>query len=182
MTRIFTTLAAFIILALVATSVIGLWSFSLELSEFKKDVFLLHFYLGLITALAILLVHCIIFTYFLGTGRWIKEVGLAYQLPDEPLPRLTRELKRWTFPPALFAMLSAIAATAAGAGAQLKEWPWTVHAGSALVTLLVNLWAFRVEGRNLRLNAQVIKDVLIEVDRLRAARGLTNNADALEQR
>ena len=52
------------------------------------------------------------YTYFLGTGRWVKEVGLAYELPDDPLPRLTRELKRRTFPPALFAMLVAMASLA----------------------------------------------------------------------
>ena len=181
MARIFTTLAVFIILSLTATIVVGF--VSLSLGPAHKDIFLalstLHFYLGLGTTLVILLVHCIIFTYFLGTGRWVKEVGLAYQLPDEHLPKLTRELKRWTFPPALFAMLIAIATVAAGAGAQLQEWPWLVHAVLAFLTLFINILAFRVEWRNLRTNAQVIQEVLTQVDRIRAARGLPDNADAL---
>jgi hypothetical protein len=181
MARIFTTLAVFIILSLTATILVGFWSMSLQVSEAKKDIFLVHFFLGLGSALLILLVHCIIFTYFLGTGRWVKEVGLAYQLPDEHLPKLTRELKRWTFPPALFAMLIAIATVAAGAGAQLQEWPWYLHATLAFLTLLINFWAFRVEWRNLRTNADVIQGVLAEVDRIRAERGLSNNADALER-
>jgi hypothetical protein len=181
MARIFTTLAVFIILSLAATIAVGFVSMSLDVSETKKDIFLVHFLLGLGTALLILLVHCIIFTYFLGTGRWVKEVGLAYRLPDEHLPKLTRELKRWTFPPALFAMLIAIAAVAAGAGAQLQEWPWHIHASLAFLTLIINIWAFQVEWRNLRTNARVIQEVLAEVDRIRADRGLTNNADALEQ-
>jgi hypothetical protein len=181
MSRIFTTLAAFIILALLATIGIGFFSMALDVSPLKKDIFLVHFNLGLITAIMILLVHCIIFTYFLGTGRWVKEVGAAYQLPDEPWPKLTRELKRSTFPPALFAMLIGIATVAAGAGAQLQAWPWYVHASLALATLLVNLWAFRIEFRNLRTNAQVIQDVLLDVDRIRAERGLDTNAHALER-
>lgn len=181
MTRIFLTLAAFIILAMTASMIVGFLSFSLEASEAKLDIFLVHFNLGLITVLGILLLHCIIFTYFLGTGRWVKEVGLAYQLPDRHLPRLTRELKRATFPPALFAMLTAIGTVAAGAGAQLQEWPWYIHAGAAGITFIVNLWAFVVEYGNLRLNVQVIADVLDEVDRIRAARGLASNMEALEQ-
>ena len=181
MTRIFTTLAVFVILCLLASMTVGFVCMALEVSELKNTVFLVHFFLGLTTALTILLIHCIIFTYFLGTGRWVKEVGLAYDLPDEPWPHLTRELKRSTFPPALFAMLIAIATTAAGAGAQLQEWPWFVHATLALLTLLFNLWAFKVEHANLALNAQVIREVLVEVDRIRASRGLASNADALEQ-
>ncbi len=181
MTRTFLTLAVFIILGMAATIVVGFVSMSLDVSEAKKDIFLVHFNLGLITTLGILLVHCIVFTYFLGTGRWVKEVGLAYHLPDQELPRLTRELKRWTFPPALFAMLTAIATVAAGAGAQLQEWPWYLHAGLACLTLVVNLWAFVIEYGNLRTNAQVIQEVLNEVDRIRAEQGLSANADALEQ-
>src|SRR5687768_6447077 len=127
MTRTFSILAALIVLLLFAAMSLGFFSFALEADEYpqlKKDVFILHFYIGLVTVLVILLVHCLIFTYFLGTGRWVKEVTLAYQLPDEPLHKTTRELKRQTFPPALFSMLSAIAVAAAGAGAQLREWPW----------------------------------------------------------
>ena len=113
----------------------GFWSFFLSDPAWKKDIFLLHFYLGLGTALIILLVHCLIFTYFLGTGRWVKEVGIAYKLPDGDLPKTTRELKRSTFPPALFSMLIAIAACAAGAGVQLQHWPWPVHFTTALSPL-----------------------------------------------
>jgi amino acid transporter len=181
MARIFTTLAVIIILSLAATIVIGFVSMSLEVSDARKDIFIWHFFLGLATALIILLVHCIIFTYFLGTGRWVKEVGLAYRLPDENLPKLTRELKRGTFPPALFAMLIAIATVAAGAGAQLQEWPWHIHAVLAFLTLFINLWAFRVEWRNLTTNAKVMQEVMAEVDRIRTERGLANNAEALEQ-
>src|SRR5205085_3744677 len=111
------------------------------LSKLGFSVYLVHFWLGLSAVLVTLLVHCLIFTYFLGTGRWVKEVALAYRLPDEPLPRLTRELKRQTFPVALAAMLVTIATSAAGAGVQLRlpGWPWQLHLGLAVATLLVNL-------------------------------------------
>ncbi len=179
MTRTFLTLAVVITLAMLATIAVGFLSFFQDVPETKKDLFIVHFYLGLATAIGILLIHCLIFTYFLGTGRWVKEVGLAFGLPDDKLPRLTRALKRATFPPALFSMLAGIATAAAGAGAQLQAWPWYLHAALALVTLAVNGWAFAIEYRSLALNAQVIQAVLDEVDKIRAARGLPSNAAAL---
>jgi len=180
MTRIFTTLAAIVTLSMLATIGFGFWSMALDLSLFKKDIYVVHFCLGLFTSIAILLVHSIIFTYFLGTGRWVKEVGIAYHLPDEPLPKLTRELKRETFPPALFSMLIGIATAAAGAGRQLEEWHWTIHMTLAFATLGINLWAFTVEYRCVSTNAGVIDAVLAEVDRIRAERGMMSNAEALK--
>jgi hypothetical protein len=179
MTRTFSILASLLLFLLFATMVLGFLSFSLEVSEFKKDIYIAHFYLGLTTAILMLLVHCLIFTYFLGTGRWVKEVTLAYQLPDEPWHKATRELKRQTFPPALYSMLIAIATAAAGAGAQLQEWPWFVHASLAILTLVINLWAFRIEYNNVAANAGIIQAVLDEVDRIRLQHGLICNAEAL---
>ena len=106
---------------------------------------------------------------------------LAYRLPDEPWHKLTRELKRATFPPALFSMLFAIAAAAAGAGAQLQAWPWYVHMGLGLSTLLVNLWAFRIELNAVTINADIIVQVMNEVERVRAANGLNSNDEALQE-
>ncbi|MCI0682356.1 MAG: hypothetical protein L0Y71_09645 [Gemmataceae bacterium] len=181
MTRTFTVLAGVVTLLMLATIGVGLWYFVTEDRGRRDEIFVSHFVLGLCTALGILLVHCIIFTYFLGTGRWVKEVTLAYRLPDEPWHKATRELKRRTFPPALFAMLIAIATAAAGAGAQLQAWHWSIHATLAFLTVLINFWAFGVEHRNVTANAQVIVDVLAEVDRVRAAQGLPSNAAALEE-
>lgn len=182
MTRIFLTLATVNALGLTASFVLGLTSMWRNGVENALDpTYQLHFLVGLFTAIGTLLVHCIIFTYFLGTGRWVKEVGLAYALPDVPYPKLTRELKRSTFPPALFAMLITIATAAAGTGNQLKVWPWWVHGTLAVLTLLINGWAFIVEYRNVTTNAGVIEAVLHEVDRIRAERGLPSNAEALQQ-
>jgi hypothetical protein len=182
MTRTLTTLSGVLLLALVATFVLGWLSFFADPSSMlKKDLFLVHFTLGLLSALGALLVHCLIFTYFLGTGRWVKEVGIAYQLPDERWPRETRELKRTVFPPALYAMLITIATVAAGAGSQLQVWHWSIHFTLALLTLAINVWAFRVEFRTVGRNAAIIEEVMAEVERIRAERGLPTNDEALRQ-
>src|SRR5690348_17083993 len=97
MSRILARLAAFNFFVLLLTFAVGWlsrWRGSLTNSD--DPTYMIHFYLGLLAVLLTLAVHCLIFIYFLGTGRWVKEVALAYHLPDEPLPRLTRNLKRRT--------------------------------------------------------------------------------------
>jgi hypothetical protein len=182
MTRIFTILAGTDALLLIVSFFLGVASKLRDSVHNPSDsTFWYHFLFGLTTAMLTLLVHCLIFTYFLGTGRWVKEVKLAYDLPDAPLPKLTRDLKRRVFPPALYAMLSAIATGAAGAAAQVQVCPWLVHATLACLTLAVNFWAFRVEYDCLRTNGAVLQEVLREVDQLRVQRGLLPNAEALRQ-
>lgn len=181
MAQTFRTLAVCLTIAILLTIGLGFWSFFTLEGEAKKDLFIVHFVFGLGTAIGGLLVHCLIFIYFLGTGRWVKEVTIAYKLPDEPWHKQTRELKRQSFPPALFSMLIAIAAAAAGAGAQTKVWPWYVHMTLGLLTLAINLWAFRIELRCVTVNAGVINAVMREVDRIRTASGLNTNEEALQE-
>lgn len=182
MTRVFPILAAVNGLALGAAFVLGTVSKLGDGVQHPEDpTYWLHFLVGLSAALWTLLVHCIIFIYFLGTGRWVKEVALAYDLPDQPLPRLTRDLKRRTFPPALFAMLTTIAAAMAGAAAHVGAWPWFVHAILALAALAVNGWAFRVEYQCLSINGAVLEEVTLAVERMRAGRGLPSSEEVMQE-
>ena len=48
-----------------------------------------------------------------------------------------------------------------------------------MATLAINVWAFRLEYRNVAENAGIIDAVLREVDRIRAERGLPPNEVAL---
>ncbi len=181
MTNTFRVLAVLLSLCVVAAIGAGLWSFLTPLAdaETKYRASLLHFELGLTTALGMLLVHCLIFMYFLGTGRWVKEVTIAYKMPDEPLHKRTRELKRKAFPAALFSMLIGIATAVSGSGVKLGDFHWSVHWTLAGLTVLINLWAFRVEYRCVSENAEVLRQVLVEVDKIRLAMGLDTNAEAL---
>jgi hypothetical protein len=182
MTRIFLTLASANAVALILAFALGCWSKLTDgLHAATGSLYFFHFLLGLFTVVGTLLTHSLIFTYFLGTGRWVKEVTLAYHLPDEPWHKRTRELKRLTFPPALSAMLLAEIAAAGGAGVQMLAWPWPVHFGLAIAALVVNLWAFRLEYRNVTENAGILDAVLREVDRIRAEQGLPPNDEALKE-
>jgi hypothetical protein len=182
MPRIFTVLVALDAFFLVLSYVLGCTSrLTNGVNSPETRIYWYHFLCGLTTNVLTLLVHCLIFTYFLGTGRWVKEVTLAYEMPDEPLHKLTRELKRRVFPPALYAMLFAIASGATGAAAHVRLWPWYVHFTLATCTLLVNFWAFRIEFQCLDANVGVLRDMLLAVDKIRIERGLPVNEVALRE-
>src|SRR4051812_14269339 len=136
MTQILARLAVVNFVALIATFAIGVLSWTRGAVRNADDsTYLLHFYLGLTSVLATLALHCLVFIYFLGTGRWVKEVAIAYRIPDDPLPKLTRELKRWTFPPALLAMLVPIATGAAGMAIVHPRVGWASHPHPTLAPL-----------------------------------------------
>jgi hypothetical protein len=180
MIRIFSAMAIANGMALLLSFTFGLISmWTGGLTDPGSNTFHVHFLCGLFASVATLLVHCMIFTYFLGTGRWVREVTLAYDMPDAPLYKTTRELKRKTFPPALFAMLATIATAAAGGGRQLHDWPYQLHLIGAIVAILINLWAYWVEIRSLLTNERVLTEVYAEVERVRAERGLPPSEEAL---
>jgi hypothetical protein len=174
MTRIFVTLATIHALALIVTFSFGMefmWEREAGAVAPRADQpisgdFAWHMVSGLVTGVFTLLVHCLIFTYFLGTGRWVKEVARAYQLPDDPLPKATREFKRTAFPPALFAMLTVIATIASGAGAQTASESWwgLSHPILAVAALAINGWAYVIEYRTVAANGVVMDQVMAEVE------------------
>ena len=69
----------------------------------------------------------------------------------------------------------------AGAGARLRDWPWYVHGALGLGTLLVNVWAYRVELRHLAENSRVLDAVMNEVAHIRLRHGLPSSAEALAE-
>jgi hypothetical protein len=105
MHRIFLALAVTVGTLLLTTFVLG-FAASFEdraRGHFWRDV---HFLLGLTATMATLLVHSIVYTYLLGTGKWVREVVRVYRLPDWVEGMAIRN-KRRTFPFALWGMLLA---------------------------------------------------------------------------
>lgn len=184
MARILTNLTIINLLSISVTFVVGFISW-LRGGILKPDMnYPLHLYLGLFAVICNLGLHSLIFIYFLGTGRWVKEVALAYSIPDEPYPKQTRELKRRVFPPALFAMLVPIGTAAAGmAQFQNRSEGWTqmLHLSFAVITLLINLWAFREELFTVRENVKIIDGMMAEVNRIRTEKGLPTNEEAIKE-
>ncbi len=134
---------------------------------------------GLATALVIVLVNSIVVTYFVGTSRWCKEVIETYNL-DRALLRRSTALKRRAFPWAISAMLVIVGVGALGAAGDpaaswhpgdSANWVWP-HFIGALAGMAFVGWAFFQEGQRIAEHHTVITDILIEVRRIRAERGL----------
>jgi hypothetical protein len=185
MNRIFSTLAVFSIIALVATlllgfSIAGLNDAALSASDDLAKLMNLkriHMLLGVASALVVVLVNSIVVTYFVGTGRWCKEVVETYSL-DRELIRRSVLIKRRTFPWAVTAMLAIVGVSALGAAAdpgrmQPGTENWVLpHLVGALAGMVFIAWAYFIEAKRIREQQEVISQVLSEVKCIREERGL----------
>lgn len=179
MTRIFVTLAWLAVVMMAATLVLGLAIDDLHTDHSPEMLrwATVHRLAGVATALAVVLVHSIVVTYFIGTSRWCKEVSATYAL-DPQYVRRSNALKRRTFPWAVLGMLAVVGVIALGAAADPATalphtQDWVIpHLLGALAGLAFIGWAFFVEWNNIHANHQVIADVMAEVRRIRSARGL----------
>src|SRR5688572_31476284 len=62
-----------------------------------------HILAGALAALVCVGVHCVVFTYFIATAKWIQHAVLVKRL-DPALVEPTRSFKLQAFPAALLAM------------------------------------------------------------------------------
>jgi hypothetical protein len=179
MIRIFTTLAWFALLMMVAALCLGLYLGDIH---GQRDPMVLHLatvhrLLGAAAALVVVLVDSIVVTYFIGTSRWCKEVVETYHL-DANLLRRSVLLKRRTFPWALCSMLAVVAVSALGAAAdpasgRLGTEAWvSIHLVGALTGLAFIAVSFYLQAQNIASHHIVINDILTEVRRIRVERGL----------
>ena len=134
--------------------------------------FRVHMPLGVTTSLGVILVNCIAVTYFIGTGRWCREVVETYQL-DPALAARSQRLKRRSFPWATLGIFAALAVSALGAAADpgntvttSEQWA-TPHMMAALAGLLLIAWAFFVQWGNIAEHHVVIDEIVAGVDRAR---------------
>jgi len=181
-TRIILTLAVLSTLLLIAAFVLGLNIDDPKSLDPAEQTTVSH---HLLTALAGLvfatLVHAIVLTYFVGTGRWMEETAEAYSLPAD-WKNESRSLKFRILPAILGCFVLLVLTAALGAAADpaspvdFQGWgglsAGMIHslcaATAVTVNLLVNLWEYQAVARN----SQLINGVLQEVRRIRTERGL----------
>lgn len=190
--RIFTKLAAFAVVFLLATFVVGLSLRSGNLHDpgdkATQQRGTVHRLSGIAAGLVVVLVNSIVATYFIGTSRWCKEVSDTYGLSGEHVAS-SRRLKRRTFPLCVAGMLIAVGVVALGGAADpgaiipkpeaLLGWPalaqvtWSqVHFLAAGLGIAVILLIFVQQWNRIDANHEVIEGVLAEVKRIRTERGL----------
>jgi hypothetical protein len=130
----------------------------------------LHFLVALLTVVATLMVHGIVYTYFIGTNKWVKEVARVYALP-EWVEAQSKRNKRRAMPLVTWGML-AIGATAwLGAAADtIRGFGGTWHLVAATFTLAFTFGAFALEYLAIVGQMRLLVEVKAQADRLRLER------------
>jgi len=182
MNRIFASLASLSTLLLIAAFILGLSiddakSPSAEVQSWVS----LHFLTAVGALVFALLVHAIMLTYFMGTGRWMEETSRAYGLSEQWLSE-SHSLKYRAIPVMAGCVVMLIVTGAFGAAAD-PATPYgadgwfglsaaTGHllmASTMLCTnVFVNLWEYQAIHRN----GEIVEAVLGEVRRIREEKGL----------
>ena len=119
-----------------------------------------HILAGAVAALICCGVHCVVFTYFVATAKWVVHAVTVRHL-DPSLVAPTRSFKAQAFPAALLAMASVFLAAVFGAAADNygARWPAWHHA-AAWAAVGVNLLAAMFEFRAIARNGRLIDTVL----------------------
>ena len=182
MNRILLSLATLSTVLLCAAFVLGLniddpkAATATAVSQFTS-----HFWTAMGGLIFTALVHAIVLTYFMGTGRWLEETDNAYKLGGK-WRQESQSLKYRTLPLMSLCLLLLIVTGASGAAADpaspygARGW-WgipasTVHFLTASVTICVNLLVNCYEYTAIHRNGEIVKEVLAEVRRIRQERGL----------
>ena len=177
MNQIFFVLATTSNLALLGTFWLG-WRISDpgSLAEAARQQVSSHFLFALGTIMFALLVHAIVLTYFMGTGRWIEETCEAYQFEGNARSENVR-LKYRVIPGMISCMLLLILTGAFGAisdpasNMQMPSAHW-IHFGLATLILIGNIFVSLFEYQLICRNSAVVDLVYREVLAVRRERGL----------
>ncbi|WP_165220944.1 hypothetical protein [Aquisphaera insulae] len=129
-----------------------------------------HLLFSLLTVVCLLGIHSIVYTYFMATVKWAKEVVRVYGLPEWFIAHATRNKRRaMRF---VMGSMTAVAVTAwLGAAADTRSLayaPW--HLGVAAMTIAFNLGAFAVEYAGIVAHARLLLELKSQADSLREAR------------
>jgi hypothetical protein len=187
MTRIFLSLASLSLILLVIAMMLGLTMGDLYARPAPDPETLhwatMHRLTGIAAALAVVFVESVVVTYFIGTSRWCKEVVETYQLDRAAIVR-SNMLKRRTFPWALIGMLAVVGIIALGGAADpatlqrnTRDWAdW--HLMGAFLGIALIVWTYVVAWNNIVANHAIIEQVVTEVSRVRAERGLSDGQNS----
>jgi hypothetical protein len=175
--RIFLTLAvvANLGLGVAVWYGLGVHDQSSDLAVVKHSVSM-HLLIALGASLLVLMLHAVVLTYFMGTGRWLEDTSTAYKL-DERFRLQNIRLKYRAIPGMIVCMLLIILTGAFGASADplptaQSSITSTIHFTLAMTTVFLNLLVSVLEYQAIAGNGRLVAEVVGEVKRIRKERGL----------
>jgi hypothetical protein len=130
----------------------------------------IHLLFSLLTIIALLGIHSIVYTYFMATAKWAKEVVRVYQLPDWFHAQATKN-KRRVFRFVMGSMTTIAVATWLGGAADTRGAAYALwHLGAVALALAFNLGSFAVEYGAIVSHARLLAELKDRADRMREDR------------
>ena len=179
MERVYSRVAMFAVALMLATALLGLWIGDLH-GQTDRAVLrwgTVHRLSGVFAALMVVLVNSMAVTYFIGTGRWCREVVETYGL-SAALTQRAKAIKRAAFPGSVIGMLAVVGIVALGGAADpatgrpgTQNWV-TPHLVGAMALAALIAWCFQSQLPRIRRQQALIEEVLDEVRVIRRDRGL----------
>jgi hypothetical protein len=156
MLSLFLALTAFNVLCLLLTAALG-YAFG------GSTVTQWHALAGAIATITCCAVHCVVFTYFIATAKWVQQAVTVKQL-DPSLVAPTRSFKMQAFPAALLAMAMTFAAALCGAARVSYGVSPTYHHVAAWIAVATNVAVALAEYRAIERNGRLIKGILNQIN------------------
>jgi hypothetical protein len=129
-----------------------------------------HVLFSLATVLVLLGIHSIVYTYFVATGKWAKEVVEAYQLPDWISTQATKN-KRRAFRFIMGSMTAIAIAACSGAAVDTRGPAYAIwHLGLVAFAMAYNLGSFVVEYTVIVAHVRLLTELKDRADRMREER------------
>ena len=126
-----------------------------------------HILFSLATVVTLLGIHSIVYTYFVATGKWAKEVVHVYQLPEWITAQATKN-KRRVFRFIMGSMTVIAIAAWMGAAADTLGSAYSIwHMGTAALALAFNLGSFVVEYAVIVAHVRLLTELKDQADRMR---------------
>ena len=123
-----------------------------------------HTLAGALATLICVGVHCIVFTYFIATAKWVQHAVAVKQL-DATLAQPTRSFRRQAFPAALFAIATVFAAAVLGAARDNAMIARGWHGAISMLAFVANVAVATIEYRAIARNGRLIDSVLAQINR-----------------
>ena len=157
MLSLFLALTAFNVLCLLLTAALGYaYGGSTTAPQW-------HALAGAIATITCCAVHCVVFTYFIATAKWVQHAVTVKQL-DPSLVAPTRSFKMQAFPAALLAMAVTFAAALCGAARVSYGVSPTYHHVAAWIAVATNVAVALAEYRAIERNGRLIKGILNQIN------------------
>lgn len=122
----------------------------------------LHMLWGLFTSILIILLQCLIFGFFIGSGKSIKtkvqELGL-----DSQWVQKTKDYKKQSYPALMLAILFSVTAAILGGGVSRGTLPVWLHAGFMWAAFFLNLRSLWISYRVIVENVEGIHQMNREI-------------------